>query len=150
MCKYFSFLFFFSLIERKPIKALSLLIVLSIGRGSVKGLLQATERLYFSHAPPLVPLALSAVRSLADYRTHFELAAPTDAALLGIWKYHSVAPQSKRKGYSSSSNAACASDGSFLYIINKEGLLKIGTGFGGTVSGCVRISLSPPYTMTMH
>ncbi|KAK7473507.1 hypothetical protein BaRGS_00035260, partial [Batillaria attramentaria] len=34
-------------------------------------------------------------------------------------------------------NCAIASDGSYLYVLNKKGLLKVGSGYGGTIKGSI-------------
>lgn len=130
--------------HRLTCQVLSTLLWLSIGRGSLKGVLSTVETLLsWQQQETLSTNTWTAIRSLKSYRQHLDLPSPTDLSFLGVWRYHSVAPQSKKRGYVSSSAATCATDGSYLYIINKEGLLKIGTGFGGTVPSFVRCLAQP-------
>lgn len=65
-----------------------------------------------------------------------------EEAYQGAWKYHWRDNSYTLFSYTQSQRnpsafASVASDGTFLYIVNKDGLLKLGTGFAGTRRGCV-------------
>jgi len=65
-----------------------------------------------------------------------------EEAYQGAWKYHwrdnSYNPYSYNQNLRNPSTfASVASDGTFLYLVNRDGLLKLGTGASGTTRGCV-------------
>jgi len=90
-----------------------------------------------SGLPGVVPY----LKQLEDYRKHKEACSLFDVAYQGSFKY--LYRESSYGLFSSYANqnigsaGALTTDGQFIYLVNREGLLKIGSGFGGTIRGHV-------------
>jgi hypothetical protein len=104
------------------------LLSLAVARGSLRGCVRILHLL--SQAPGRqIPAdaVVGSVRLLDEYRAHFALCAPLEHSFIGAWKYRTTGPQLNKRPYSSNSYATMATDGSFLYLLNKEGIAKIGS-----------------------
>eukprot|EP01098_Paradermamoeba_levis_P004559 TRINITY_DN1953_c0_g1_i4.p1 TRINITY_DN1953_c0_g1~~TRINITY_DN1953_c0_g1_i4.p1 ORF type:complete len:358 (-),score=88.26 TRINITY_DN1953_c0_g1_i4:280-1353(-) len=122
--------------KAQPVVAL---VGLALSRGNTQHLLLAIDVLFQIHKSSGqggLPKVGEYLKQLTNHRKNTELSVIFESALKGSWSpYHQAIPEPSEN---SSENVALAADGSFVYLHTKaQGLVKLGTGYNGTIAGHV-------------